>query len=102
MANSHSHSAQVPEASAQPHLFGTQAGPPSPVMRALYGNGNGNGAGAHEGAGLLHRRNDSLLELDKALNYEVRVVAGNSNIPCVCLRRSALRRAAPATLEAAC
>lgn len=48
--------AQVPEESAQPQLFG-------------YGNGTLSSL----------RSNQNLMELDKALNYEIRVVAGNAN-----------------------
>jgi hypothetical protein len=79
------HGAQVPEVGAQAHLFGTStnggggggssggagttsSGSRSPLERSLYSNG-------------LHSNHASLLELDKALNYEVRVVTGNSNIP---------------------
>lgn len=69
MANSHG--AQVPEVDAQTQLFGVSSGPPSPIARMMYNNGT------------LSRNRDSLLELDKALNYEVRVVTGNSNQPYV-------------------
>lgn len=69
MANSHG--AQVPEVDTQTQLFGVNPGPPSPIARMMYHNGT------------LHRNHDSLLELDKALNYEVRVVTGNSNKPYV-------------------
>lgn len=88
MANAN-YGAQVPEASAQAQLFGAESGgPPSPVLHSLYGNGGGRGGG-------LVRNNESLLELDKALNYEVRVVAGNSNQPYVCGRRRRPRRRGP-------
>jgi hypothetical protein len=65
------HGAQVPEVGAQAQLFGTAtngSGSRSPLERSLYSNG-------------LRSNHASLLELDKALNYEVRIVTGNSNKP---------------------
>lgn len=84
MSLPHNYGAQVPE--AQDQLFEVSTGPPSPVLQRLYGNPNPNpngspGTGNGHATGGLHRNNESLLELDKALNYEVRVVAGNSNLP---------------------
>lgn len=58
---------QVPDAATQPQLFG------------VTGDNSGNGI-TSAGRGLL-RHDGSLMELDKALNYEIRVVSGNANRP---------------------
>lgn len=84
MSAPRNYGAQVPE--VQNQLFEVNmnrtGGPPTPVLQRLYG-ANGNGYPPPSGGPVtgMQRSNESLLDLDKALNYEVRIVAGNSNLP---------------------